>query len=124
MNNEFLANIKKDEVYAIIPARSGSKGVKDKNIRCLDGYPLLAFSIAAARKCPEVSRVIVSTDSEHYASIARYYGAEAPFLRPEAISGDKSTDIEFMEHAIGWLSENEGTLPEYFLHLRPTYRKR
>lgn len=121
MNASFLDKIKKDTVYAIIPARSGSKGVKNKNIRCLDGYPLLAFSIAAAKACDAVSRVIVSTDSAYYADIARYYGAEAPFLRPEEISGDKSTDIEFMEHAIGWLAENEGTLPEYFLHLRPTY---
>lgn len=121
MNKDILNTIKKDEVIAIIPARSGSKGVKNKNIICLEGYPLLAYSIAAAKRCKSVDRIIVSTDSEEYAKIARYYGAETPFLRPAEISGDKSTDIEFMEHAINWLYENEGSVPEYFMHVRPTY---
>ena len=121
MNKELKEKIIKDEVYAIIPARSGSRGVKNKNIRCLKGYPLLAYAIAASKLCGEVSRVIVSTDSEYYARIAAYYGAEIPFLRPAEISGDRSTDIEFMEHAIKWLYDNEGKLPEFFLHMRPTY---
>lgn len=121
MNKSILEKIQKGSVYAIIPARSGSKGVKNKNIRCLDGYPLIAFSIVAAKMCPSVERVIVSTDSEEYAEIARKYGAETPFLRPAEISGDKSTDIEFMEHAINWLADNEGKVPEFFMHVRPTY---
>jgi len=69
----------------------------------------------------QIERIIVSTDSEEYAKIARYYGAETPFLRPAEIAGDQSTDIEFMEHAIDWLAENEKTVPEYFVHIRPTY---
>lgn len=113
-------DIIKNGIYAIIPARSGSKGVKNKNIRCVKGYPLLAYTIAAAALTPEVSRIIVSTDSEYYAKIARYYGAETPFLRPAEYAADNSPDIQFMEHAIGWLSENEGKLPEFFMHLRPT----
>lgn len=121
MNQQILGSIKKDSIYAIIPARAGSKGVKNKNIRCLKGYPLIAYSIAAAKKCDAVSRIIVSTDSEQYAAIARYYGAETPFLRPSEFSGDKSIDIEFMKHAINWLFENSQDLPEYFMHLRPTY---
>jgi CMP-N-acetylneuraminic acid synthetase len=121
MNKSILEKIQKGSVYAIIPARSGSKGVKNKNIRCLDGYPLIAFSIVAAKMCPSVERVIVYTDSEEYAEIARKYGAETPFLRPAEISGDKSTDIEFMEHAINWLADNEGKVPEFFMHVRPTY---
>lgn len=121
MNTQMLRSIKQDCIYAIIPARAGSKGVKNKNIRCLRGYPLLAYSIAAAKLCPDITRIIVSTDSEKYAEIARYYGAETPFLRPAELAGDKSTDIEFMEHAISWLYENEHTLPKYFMHLRPTY---
>jgi len=116
MNTQIIS----DEIYAIIPARSGSKGVKNKNIRCVKGYPLLAYTIAAAALTPEVSRIIVSTDSEYYAKIARYYGAETPFLRPAEYAADNSPDIQFMEHAIGWLSENEGKLPEFFMHLRPT----
>lgn len=121
MNHQILGSIKKDEIYVIIPARAGSKGVKNKNIRCLKGYPLIAYSIAAAKMCSAVSRIIVSTDSEQYAAIAHYYGAETPFLRPAELSGDKSTDIEFMEHAINWLFENGQDIPEYFMHLRPTY---
>lgn len=121
MNQNILNHIKKNEVVAIIPARAGSKGVKNKNIRCLKGYPMLAYSIAACKMCPEITRIIVSTDSEQYAEIARYYGAETPFLRPAKLAGDHSTDIEFMEHAIGWLYENEQSVPEYFVHIRPTY---
>lgn len=121
MDKKYLDLIKKDSVYSIIPARSGSKGVKNKNIRCLKGYPLLAFSIAASKLSGEVSRVLISTDSPYYAKIGEYYGAEAPFLRPAEISGDKSTDIEFMQHVITWLAENEGEIPEYFMHMRPTY---
>ncbi len=121
MKKEIVSKIKKGEVYAIIPARSGSKGVKNKNIKCLKGYPLIAYSIMAAKLCKGIDRVIVSTDSELYARIATYYGAETPFLRPSEISGDKSTDIEFMQHAINWLYDNEGNVPEYFMHVRPTY---
>lgn len=112
--------VKKGLVYAIIPARSGSQGVKDKNIRLLAGHPLLAYSIAAAKLTPEISRTIASTDSEEYASIARRYGADVPFLRPAEISGNQATDLEFMLHAISWLEGHEGVLPELWVHLRPT----
>ncbi|NQT03089.1 MAG: acylneuraminate cytidylyltransferase family protein [Planctomycetes bacterium] len=107
-------------IVAVIPARSGSKGVPDKNIKFLAGYPLIAYSIAAARLAKNVDRVIVSTDSELYANIARKYGAEVPFLRPDAISGDDSTDYDFIEHVLNWMQDNEGLQPEYLLHLRPT----
>ncbi len=121
MESRIHDTIKKDEVVAIIPARAGSKGVKNKNIRCLQGYPMLAFSIAACKMCRGIDRIIVSTDSEEYAEIAGYYGAETPFLRPAELAGDQSTDIEFMEHAINWLYEHEQSVPEYFVHIRPTY---
>jgi len=107
-------------VVAIIPARSGSKGLPDKNIKILAGRPLLAYSIAAAQLAVNIQRTIVSTDSEHYASIAREYGAEVPFLRPVEISGDASSDYEFVKHALDWMKENEGYQPEYLVHLRPT----
>ena len=113
-------SIKKGKVYAVIPARSGSTSVKDKNIRLLGSYPLMAYSIAAAKTVNEIDRTFVSTDSEIYRKIALKYGAEAPFLRPQEISGPYSTDLEFMEHIITWLEENEGELPEYWVHLRPT----
>lgn len=108
------------KTVAIIPARSGSKGVPDKNIKLLSGKPLLAFSIAAAKLTSNIDRVILSTDSEDYADIARQYGAEVPFLRPVEISEDTSTDYDFIKHALDWFLETEGKHPEYLVHLRPT----
>ncbi len=67
------------DVIAIIPARAGSKGVSDKNIRSLAGKPLIAYSIQAAVLAENIDRVIVSTDSENYATIAKEYGAEIPY---------------------------------------------
>lgn len=110
----------KQNIIAIIPARSGSKGIKDKNLSKLCGYPLLAYSIVAAKLARQVARVLISTDSEHYAEIGRRYGAEVPFLRPTELSGDTSTDRDFMLHAMQWVQKNEGQIPEYWVHLRPT----
>ncbi len=108
-----------NEMLAIIPARCGSKGVKNKNIKKLAGHPLLAYSIAAA-KLARIDYVIVSTDSEDYAEIAINYGAQVPFIRSSQISKDNSTDYEFMYHAMHWVRENKEFLPEYWVHLRPT----
>ena len=105
---------------AIIPARSGSKGLPNKNDKLLAGKPLLAYSIAAANLAENIRRTIVSTDSQHYANIARKYGAEVPFLRPAEISGDFSSDYEFVIHALNWMKENEGYQPKYLVNLRPT----
>jgi len=112
------------KVMALIPARSGSKGIPHKNIQNFCGKPLVAHSIEQAKQCPLVSRVIVSTDSESYAAIAREYGAEAPFLRPSEISGDFATDLETFQHALGWLKENEEYVPDLCVHLRPTHPNR
>ncbi len=120
MNKLYLDKIKKNEVWSIIPARSGSKGVPDKNIRLLSGYPLIAHTIAVSKLSKEIDRTIVSTDSEKYAKIAKFYGAETPFLRPAEYSTDSSQDIDFMRHAIEWFAENEGCIPEYWVHLRIT----
>lgn len=120
MDKKILGHINKGQVYAIIPARSGSKGVKDKNILTFFGHPMIAYTIAAAALCKSIDRIIVSTDSEKYAGIAEKYGAEVPFLRPAEISGDGATDIEFMMHAINWFYENEGSVPQYWAHLRVT----
>ena len=106
-------------ILAIIPARSGSKGVPDKNIKLLGGKPLIAYSIAAAKKSKLINRVIVTTDSEIYAELAKEYGSEVPFLRPAEIAGDYSTDYEFMKHVIDWLDENENYYPDFVLNLRP-----
>ena len=108
-------------ILAVIPARSGSKGVPHKNISIFSGKPLLAHSIEQALKSKTITRAIVSTDSEMYAQIARQYGAETPFLRPAEIAADYSTDLEVFKHALKWLKENEGYLPDICVHLRPTY---
>jgi len=107
-------------VVAIIPARSGSKSIRDKNLASLGGHPLLAYSIAAAKLSRRIDRVLLSTDSERYAEIGKKYGAETPFLRTSELSTDISTDREFMVHAMEWVRDHEGHLPEFWVHLRPT----
>lgn len=107
-------------IVAIIPARSGSKSVTSKNIKNLSGHPLIAYSIAAAKLSKKIDRIIVSTDSEEYAEIAKNYGAEAPFIRPDEFSTDKSTDRDFLIHAMQWFLDHETIFPEYWVHLRPT----
>ena len=109
------------KVLAIIPARSGSKSVRDKNIRIMNGKPMLAYSIEHALVSSRIDRVIVSTDSPKYQAVAKEYGAEVPFLRPAAISGDTSLDIEVFQHALGWLKENEDYDADICVHLRPTH---
>lgn len=107
-------------ILAIIPARGGSKGIPRKNIRSFAGYPLIAWSIAAAKQSEHVSRVIVSTDDEEIAEVAREWGAETPFLRPDELAQDKTTDLPVFEHALKWLEEIEGYHPEIVVQLRPT----
>ena len=106
-------------VVALIPARAGSKGLPNKNVCELGGHPLLTWTIAACRKTANINRVIVSTDSPDYAALSIAEGAEAPFLRPAEISGDQSTDYEFIVHALDWLA-GRGEEPDYVVHMRPT----
>ncbi len=106
-------------LIALVPARSGSKRVTDKNIRPLAGHPLLAYTIAAALQSGIFSDVVVSTDSEQYIDIARYYGAEVPFLRPVEFSGDLSPDIEWVEYTLTRLRD-QGRQYDCFSILRPT----
>ena len=107
------------KILALIPARAGSKGVPNKNLRPLGGHPLVAWTVAACLKSPIIGRVIVSTDSPEYAALAQKLGAEAPFLRPAEISKDSSTDYDFIVHALDWLTAR-GEEPQYIVHMRPT----
>lgn len=107
------------KIIAIIPARSGSKGIKNKNIKKLFGHTLLEWSISAAKQSKLIDKVLVSTDSKRYANIASKFGAEVPFLRPRKISQDNSSDFDFILHAINELKKLK-VYPEYFIHLRPT----
>jgi CMP-N,N'-diacetyllegionaminic acid synthase len=107
------------KVIALIPARAGSKGVPNKNIRPLGGHPLIEWSIRACLKSKLIDRVIVSTDSAEYAQTCIRLGVEAPFLRPAEISGDRSTDYDFVVHALDWVGADGGE-PDYIVHIRPT----
>ena len=111
-------------ILCIIPARSGSKGIPDKNIKLFHGKPLLAWTIIQAIKCKYKMKIIVSTDSEKYAAICKKYGAEVPFIRPKHLAEDLSTDYEVFEHFIQFLKLNNYIMPDAILHLRPTYPNR
>jgi len=111
---------KRSEVLAIIPARGGSKSIPHKNIQPFLGYPLISFSVAAAKQAALVDRVIVSTDDEEIAAVAREFGAETPFMRPDEISQDATMDFPVFEHALHWLAENEDYHPDFVVQLRPT----
>tara|TARA_B100000315_G_C14510149_1_gene556587 strand:- start:293 stop:1060 length:768 start_codon:yes stop_codon:yes gene_type:complete len=105
---------------AIIPARGGSKGIPQKNIKLLKGFPLVAYSIASAKLSKKIERVLVSTDSEEIAEIAVHFGAEVPFLRPAEYASDNSIDRDVVVHAMEWFSDNEKEMPEHWVYLRPT----
>ncbi len=104
---------------ALIPARQGSKRVPGKNVRSLGGHPMIAYTIAGALDSGVFDAVIVSTDSEDVAAIARHYGAEVPFLRPAAMAGDTSPDIEWIAHTLAELTR-QGREWDVFSLLRPT----
>ncbi len=112
--------MEKQAVLAIIPARGGSKSIPRKNILDFAGHPLLAYSIAAGLQAETVTRVIVSTDDEEIAGIARRYGAEVPFLRPLEHAQDATPDLPVFVHALEWLAKHEHYSPDLVIQLRPT----
>ena len=118
-NGSIMGNNPK-QILAIIPARGGSKSIPRKNIKLFGNFPLLAYSISAALKSRTVDRVIVSTDDEEIADIARENGAETPFLRPAEFSQDDTLDFPVFEHALEWFQQNEKWYPDVVVHLRPT----
>lgn len=104
---------------ALIPARAGSKRITGKNVRELAGHPTLAYTIAAARSSGVFSRVIVSTESDEIAALAKRYGAEVPFARPIEMASDTSADIDWIRHALETLAQ-VGEHYDCFAILRPT----
>jgi CMP-N,N'-diacetyllegionaminic acid synthase len=108
------------EIIGLITARGGSKSVPGKNIKLLAGKPLIAWTIEVALRCKDLSRIIVSTDDEKIAEVARQWGAEVPFIRPPELSQDDSSHISVVLHAIRWLEEKEGYCPDYIMLLQPT----
>lgn len=95
------------KINALIPARGGSKGVLKKNIKNLGGHPLIAYSIAACKESKYVENIYISTDDEEIAKIAKEYGAQVPFMRPEKYSQDHSTDNDVLKHYFEHISGDE-----------------
>ncbi len=111
--------MKKKIILAIIPARSGSKSIKDKNIIKYKGKPLIYHTIRTAIKSKLINKVIVSTDSKKYQKISKKFGAEVPFLRPKKFSNDNSIDFDYIFHATEFL-KNKKYYPDLIVLLRPT----
>jgi CMP-N,N'-diacetyllegionaminic acid synthase len=109
------------EVLAIVPARGGSKSIPRKNVRLVNGKPLVAWSIEHGLAARRITRVICSTDDDEIAEVAARHGAEVPFRRPLEISGDLAVDFEFHLHALEWLRDHEGYVPDLVVQLRPTH---
>ena len=106
-------------VLCLIPARSGSKGIPNKNVKSLLGHPLMAYSIVAGLTCSLGARVVVSTDDLNYGRVAEFYGAEV-IIRPEKFAQDDSPDIDVFMHALKYLKAQDGYDPSMVVHLRPT----
>ncbi len=111
--------LKNQKVICIIPARKGSKGLKNKNIKKLENIPLIAWSILVAKKCKMIDEIIVSTDSKKISKIAKKYGAKVPFLRPKNLATDKSSTFEVLKHSINFY-KNKKVFFDYVLLLEPT----
>ena len=111
-------------IVAIIPARGGSKGIPRKNVINYCGKPLIAHSIDIAKQSKFINEIIVSTDDDEIADIAKEYGAIVPFKRPAEYARDESTDTQVMFHYLGWLQKNNKNIPDLIVQLRPTYPNR
>ncbi len=109
----------KKKVLCIIPARKGSKGLKNKNIKMLNKIPLIAWSILVAKKCKQIDEIIVSTDSIKISKIAKTYGAKVPFIRPKKFATDKASSFSVLKHAIDFFKEKKLYF-DYILMLEPT----
>jgi N-acylneuraminate cytidylyltransferase len=107
-------------IYVLIPARGGSKSIKDKNIVKIKKKELIYFTIQTAKKLKKITKIVVSTDSKKIAKVAKLYGAEVPFIRPKKYSKDNSTDLQVFKHYINWLKKNNMTIPKIIIHLRVT----
>ncbi|MBT4445659.1 acylneuraminate cytidylyltransferase family protein [archaeon] len=107
-------------VLALIPARGGSKGLPGKNTKDLCGKPLIAHSIDTAKASTQINRIIVTTDDQKIADVAKQYGAELPFMRPAELATDKSLALDAFVHAINWLKDNEGYEADCVVILYPT----
>lgn len=112
--------IKNNSVCALIPARGGSKGLPHKAIASLNAKPLIAYTIEAALKSVYIDKIVVSTDNDKIADVAKKHGAEIPFMRPPEISADDSSAMEYIDHALDFFANNGEFFPDITMILQPT----
>jgi CMP-N-acetylneuraminic acid synthetase len=112
--------IKHPYTIGLICARGGSKGVHRKNLRLLAGKPLIGWAIEVARKCPSLDRVVVSTEDPEIAEVAKKFGAEVPFVRPQELAEDNSPELAVWQHALRTLATEERGLPEVMVNIPTT----
>lgn len=112
--------IKNKKILVIITARGGSKGIPRKNIKLLNGKPLISYAIRAALKSKFADRVIVSTDNEEIAKISKKYGAEVPFMRPAELARDNTPSLPVVQHAVNYMEEKENFRADLVVLLQPT----
>jgi CMP-N-acetylneuraminic acid synthetase len=108
------------KIVAIIPARGGSKSIPRKNVKKLNGKPLIGYILETASSIDEIDRVIVSTEDMEIAAIAKEYGAEVPFIRPPELAGDEIGTLPVLQHAINYLEEKEDYKPDIIILLYAT----
>ncbi|GKX65523.1 cytidylyltransferase domain-containing protein [Inconstantimicrobium mannanitabidum] len=107
-------------ILAIIPARGGSKGLPRKNVKELDGKPLISYTIEEAKKSKYIDRIVVSTEDEEIAKVSKQFGAQVPCLRPQELAEDYSTSVDCVLHMLKWLKYSENYTPDYVCLLQCT----
>jgi CMP-N,N'-diacetyllegionaminic acid synthase len=120
VEEQYGKHIEMMKIWAIIPARSGSKGLKNKNIRKLKNKPLIYYTIKVAKESKLFEKIFLLTDSIKYAKLANRYGAETPYIRPKFNATDKSTDNDLYVYLYKFLKKKKIKTPDYFAHLSPT----
>jgi CMP-N-acetylneuraminic acid synthetase len=108
------------KVLGVVTARAGSKGIPGKNTRLLAGRPLIQYTIDAARESAAFDRLIISTDEQQAATIARESGCEVPFMRPATLATDETPHLPVMQHALAWLRDHDRYVPDWVMILLPT----
>src|SRR5471030_2977734 len=110
----------KPTILGVVTARAGSKGIPGKNTKRLAGKPLISYTIDCARASGVFDRLILSTDDEAAAAIARELGCEVPFMRPAALAADDTPHLPVMQHAVAWLRDEQDYRPDWVMILMPT----
>jgi len=112
--------VKSEEILAIIPARGGSKGIRNKNLKLLAGKPLIQYTIDAVKGSKLITRTILSSDSLEIINYCKEEGIEAPFVRPKKLAQDDTSMLEVVIHTLSFLKEKENYIPDYIILLQPT----